>query len=106
MPALLAEPVAGVPVFFSLLIASQLSLSCSLCLSLVLTLTYTANMMEEVSISVAYNAHIINQMSEEEILASLVAESLPKQPVSSASCHTAMGEIAIVSIRNTESYTV
>ena len=41
--------------------------------------------MEEVSISVAYNAHIINQMSEEEILASLVAESLPKQTVSPAS---------------------
>ncbi|XP_031415263.1 rab GTPase-activating protein 1-like [Clupea harengus] len=40
-------------------------------------------MMEEVSISVAYNAHIINQMSEEEILASLVAESLPKQTVPS-----------------------
>src|SRR4029434_6232155 len=38
-----------------------------------------------VSISVAYNAHIINQMSEEEILASLVAESLPKQTVSPAS---------------------
>ncbi|XP_041957836.1 rab GTPase-activating protein 1-like isoform X1 [Alosa sapidissima] len=38
-------------------------------------------MMEEVSISVAYNAHIIDQMSEEEILASLVAESLPKQAV-------------------------
>lgn len=41
-------------------------------------------MMEEVSISVAYNAHVIDQMSEEEILASLVAESLPKQPVSPA----------------------
>ncbi|XP_063076300.1 rab GTPase-activating protein 1-like [Engraulis encrasicolus] len=40
-------------------------------------------MMEEVSISVAYNAHVIDQMSEEEILASLVAESLPKQPVPS-----------------------
>ncbi|KAL2097904.1 hypothetical protein ACEWY4_007111 [Coilia grayii] len=40
-------------------------------------------MMEEVSISVAYNAHVTNQMSEEEILASLVAESLPKQPVPS-----------------------
>lgn len=41
-------------------------------------------MMEEVSISVAYDAHIIDQMSEEEILASLVVESLPKQVVSSA----------------------
>lgn len=40
-------------------------------------------MMEEVSISVAYDAHIIDQMSEEEILASLVVESLPKQVVSS-----------------------
>lgn len=56
--------------------------------------------MEEVSISVAYNAHIINQMSEEEILASLVAESLPKQPVSSASSHAAIGEITIVSIES------
>ncbi|KAA0719446.1 Rab GTPase-activating protein 1-like, isoform 10 [Triplophysa tibetana] len=36
-------------------------------------------MMEEVSIAVAYDAYIIDQMSEEEILASLVAESLPKQ---------------------------
>lgn len=41
-------------------------------------------MMEEVSISVAYDAHIIDQMSEEEILASLVVESLPKQVVRSA----------------------
>ncbi|XP_030630437.1 rab GTPase-activating protein 1-like [Chanos chanos] len=40
-------------------------------------------MMEEVSISVAYDDHIINQTSEEEILASLVAESLPKQVVPS-----------------------
>nr|XP_055057679.1 uncharacterized protein rabgap1l2 isoform X2 [Misgurnus anguillicaudatus] len=40
-------------------------------------------MMEEVSIAVAYDAYIIDQMSEEEILASLVAESLPKQVVSS-----------------------
>lgn len=39
-------------------------------------------MMEEVSIAVAYDAYIIDQMSEEEILASLVAESLPKQLVS------------------------
>lgn len=41
-------------------------------------------MMEEVSIAVAYDAYIIDQMSEEEILASLVVESLPKQVVSSA----------------------
>lgn len=41
-------------------------------------------MMEEVSIAVAYDAHIIDQMSEEEILASLVVETLPKQVVSSA----------------------
>ncbi|XP_051556060.1 rab GTPase-activating protein 1-like [Myxocyprinus asiaticus] len=40
-------------------------------------------MMEEVSIAVAYDAHIIDQMTEEEILASLVAESLPKQGVPS-----------------------
>lgn len=43
-----------------------------------------AKMMEEVSIAVAYDAHIIDQMSEEEILASLVVETLPKQVVSSA----------------------
>uniref|UniRef100_A0A672PFS3 Rab GTPase-activating protein 1-like n=1 Tax=Sinocyclocheilus grahami TaxID=75366 RepID=A0A672PFS3_SINGR len=36
-------------------------------------------MMEEVSIAVAYDAHMIDQMSEEEILASLVVETLPKQ---------------------------
>lgn len=41
-------------------------------------------MMEEVSIALAYDAHIIDQMSEEEILASLVVESLPKQVVSSS----------------------
>ncbi len=41
-------------------------------------------MMEEVSITVAYDAHIIDQMSEEEILASLVVETLPKKVVSSA----------------------
>lgn len=40
-------------------------------------------MMEEVSISLAYDAHIIDQMSEEEILASLVVETLPKQVVPS-----------------------
>ncbi|XP_051555100.1 rab GTPase-activating protein 1-like [Myxocyprinus asiaticus] len=40
-------------------------------------------MMEEVSITVAYDAHIIDQMTEEEILARLVAESLPKQGVPS-----------------------
>ncbi|XP_056323342.1 rab GTPase-activating protein 1-like [Danio aesculapii] len=40
-------------------------------------------MMEEVSIAVAYDSHIIDQMSEEEILASLVVESLPKQVVPS-----------------------
>lgn len=44
-------------------------------------------MMEEVSIAVAYDSHIIDQMSEEEILASLVVESLPKQVVSSESAH-------------------
>ncbi|KAG7456798.1 hypothetical protein MATL_G00239680 [Megalops atlanticus] len=32
-------------------------------------------MMEEVSIVVAYDAHIINQMAEEDLLASLVADS-------------------------------
>ncbi|KAJ8367157.1 hypothetical protein AAFF_G00330550 [Aldrovandia affinis] len=32
-------------------------------------------MMEEVSIAVAYDAHIINQTTEEDLLASLVADS-------------------------------
>ncbi|XP_028833211.1 rab GTPase-activating protein 1-like [Denticeps clupeoides] len=40
-------------------------------------------MMEEVSITVAYDAHIISQMCEEEILAGLVADSIPKQAVPS-----------------------
>lgn len=35
-------------------------------------------MMEEVSAVTAYDAHTIAQMSEEEILASLVAETGPK----------------------------
>ncbi|XP_070968306.1 rab GTPase-activating protein 1-like [Oncorhynchus clarkii lewisi] len=35
-------------------------------------------MMEEVSIRVAYDTHIIDQMTEEEILACLMAESIPK----------------------------
>ncbi|XP_072555673.1 uncharacterized protein rabgap1l isoform X5 [Paramormyrops kingsleyae] len=38
-------------------------------------------MMEEVSISVAYNAHVINQILEEDYLASLVADSRPKPSV-------------------------
>uniref|UniRef100_A0A8K9WRK8 RAB GTPase activating protein 1-like 2 n=1 Tax=Oncorhynchus mykiss TaxID=8022 RepID=A0A8K9WRK8_ONCMY len=40
-------------------------------------------MMEEVSIRVAYDTHIIDQMTEEEILACLMAESIPKHTVSS-----------------------
>ncbi|XP_064187416.1 uncharacterized protein rabgap1l isoform X6 [Anguilla rostrata] len=38
-------------------------------------------MMEEVSITVAYDAHVINQVSEEDFLASLVADSKPKPVV-------------------------
>uniref|UniRef100_UPI003AAE529F rab GTPase-activating protein 1-like isoform X1 n=1 Tax=Centroberyx gerrardi TaxID=166262 RepID=UPI003AAE529F len=38
-------------------------------------------MMEEVSMTMAYDAHIVDQMSEEEILACLVAESRPKSTV-------------------------
>ncbi|XP_071390268.1 rab GTPase-activating protein 1-like isoform X2 [Centroberyx affinis] len=38
-------------------------------------------MMEEVSITMVYDAHIVDQMSEEEILACLVAESRPKSTV-------------------------
>ncbi|XP_055764553.1 rab GTPase-activating protein 1-like [Salvelinus fontinalis] len=40
-------------------------------------------MMEEVSIGVAYDSHIIDQMAEEEILACLMAESIPKHTVPS-----------------------
>uniref|UniRef100_A0A8C7GMQ1 RAB GTPase activating protein 1-like 2 n=1 Tax=Oncorhynchus kisutch TaxID=8019 RepID=A0A8C7GMQ1_ONCKI len=40
-------------------------------------------MMEEVSIRVAYDTHIIDQMTEEEILACLMAESIPKHTVPS-----------------------
>ncbi|CAB1314210.1 unnamed protein product, partial [Coregonus sp. 'balchen'] len=38
-------------------------------------------MMEEISITVAYDAHVINQICEEDILASLVALSKPPKPV-------------------------
>ncbi|XP_064824084.1 rab GTPase-activating protein 1-like [Oncorhynchus masou masou] len=40
-------------------------------------------MMEEVSIRVAYDSHIIDQMAEEEILACLMAESITKHTVPS-----------------------
>ncbi|KAJ8003747.1 hypothetical protein DPEC_G00151560 [Dallia pectoralis] len=40
-------------------------------------------MMEEVSIAVAYDSHIIDQMTEEEIVACLVTESSTKHTVSS-----------------------
>ncbi|KAK6325351.1 hypothetical protein J4Q44_G00046930 [Coregonus suidteri] len=40
-------------------------------------------MMEEVSIRVAFDAHIVDQMAEEEILACLMAESIPKHTVPS-----------------------
>ncbi|KAG5275422.1 hypothetical protein AALO_G00120120 [Alosa alosa] len=36
------------------------------------------NMMEEVSITVAYDAHVINQICEEDFLANLVADSKPR----------------------------
>lgn len=38
-------------------------------------------MMEEISITVAYDAHVINQIYEEDILVSLVAHSKPRKPV-------------------------
>ncbi|KAK1805750.1 hypothetical protein P4O66_002013 [Electrophorus voltai] len=38
-------------------------------------------MMEEVSITVAYNAHVMNQICEEDIFASLVADSRPRPAV-------------------------
>lgn len=42
------------------------------------TAAYQDSMMEEVSMAMAYDAHAIDQMSEEEILACLVAETEPK----------------------------
>lgn len=39
-------------------------------------------MMQEVSITVAYDAHVINQINEEDFFASLVANSKPKPVVS------------------------
>ncbi|XP_060797337.1 rab GTPase-activating protein 1-like isoform X6 [Neoarius graeffei] len=41
----------------------------------------TGKMMEEVSITVAYDAHVINQICDEDIFASLVADSKPKPTV-------------------------
>ncbi|XP_056131865.1 rab GTPase-activating protein 1-like isoform X5 [Lampris incognitus] len=38
-------------------------------------------MMEEVSITVAYDAHVINQLGEDDILADMVAHSKPPRPV-------------------------
>lgn len=38
--------------------------------------------MQEVSITVAYDAHVINQINEEDFFASLVANSKPKPVVS------------------------
>ncbi|XP_053369134.1 uncharacterized protein rabgap1l isoform X6 [Clarias gariepinus] len=38
-------------------------------------------MMEEVSITVAYDAHVINQICDEDIFANLVADSRPKPAV-------------------------
>ncbi|XP_067271958.1 uncharacterized protein rabgap1l isoform X5 [Pseudorasbora parva] len=40
-----------------------------------------AKMMQEVSITVAYDAHVINQINEEDFFASLVANSKPKPVV-------------------------
>lgn len=39
-------------------------------------------MMEEVSMMMAYDAHVMEQMTEEEILACLVAETGPQFTVS------------------------
>lgn len=39
---------------------------------------YLSMMMEEVSVMMAYDAQVMEQMSEEEILACLVAETGPK----------------------------
>lgn len=39
-------------------------------------------MMEEISISMAYDAHIFSQLSDEDILAQLVELSKPKPVVS------------------------
>lgn len=37
--------------------------------------------MEEISITVAYDAHVINQICEEDLLANLVAHSKPRPVV-------------------------
>ncbi|XP_046906251.1 uncharacterized protein rabgap1l isoform X6 [Hypomesus transpacificus] len=38
-------------------------------------------MMEEISITVAYDAHVINQFCEEDVLANMVAHSKPRHVV-------------------------
>lgn len=43
--------------------------------------THAGKMMEEVSITVAYDAHVINQICDEDIFANLVADSRPKPAV-------------------------
>lgn len=40
-------------------------------------IAYLSKMMEEVSTMMAYDAHVVDQMSEDEILACLVAETGP-----------------------------
>lgn len=45
--------------------------------------------MEEISISMAYDAHLFNQLSDEDILAKLVEISKPK-PVVSRTCVSGM----------------
>lgn len=49
-------------------------------------------MMEEISISMAYDAHLFNQLSDEDFLAKLVEISKPK-PVVSRTC---FGECKII----------
>lgn len=47
-------------------------------------------MMEEISIMVAYDAHVFSQLHDEDFLTSLVAISKPRSMVGGAS-HAALG---------------
>lgn len=47
-------------------------------------------MMEEISIMVAYDAHVFSQLHDEDFLTSLVAISKPRSMVGGA-LHTALG---------------
>lgn len=62
-----------------------LELSSSCCLE-----RSAGKMMEEISIMVAYDAHVFSQLHDEDFLTSLVAISKPRSMVGEAS-HAALG---------------